>query len=67
LIIVPSQSQAADIFTKSLARGPFKNAESKLGMKNIYLPPCGGLLENGIMKKKEKPRMEKTKSEDEDQ
>jgi hypothetical protein len=53
LIVVPSQSQAIDIFTKSLARGPFENAESKLGMKNIYLPACRGLLENGIMKTEE--------------
>ena len=66
LIVVPSQSQAANIFTKSLARGPFENAESKLVMNNIYLLACGGLLENGIMKTKKNNHDEEEAVKDEE-
>jgi hypothetical protein len=44
LIAIRSDSQVADIFTKSLARGPFEDAKIKLGMKDVYIPACGGLL-----------------------
>jgi hypothetical protein len=45
LLAIKSDLQVADIFTKGLARGPFESAEDKLGMKNIYTPACGGMLE----------------------
>jgi hypothetical protein len=62
LIAIRSDSQVADIFTKSLARGPFEDAEVKLGMRNIHIPACGGVLkeEAGISEKDEAEISEKT-------
>jgi hypothetical protein len=44
LFAIKSDLEVADIFTKGLARGPFDNAEDKLGLRNIFTPACGGVL-----------------------
>lgn len=38
LLPVSSQSQLANIFTKSLVLGPFTNLQSKVGMLDIHIP-----------------------------
>jgi hypothetical protein len=47
LLLVSSQDQVADFFTKALLPKTFNVLLSKLGLINIYQPPtCGGLLYN---------------------
>ncbi|GJW13398.1 cysteine-rich receptor-like protein kinase 8 [Tanacetum coccineum] len=46
---VPSNQQAADVFTKGLSRAPFHTCISKLGMCDPYtLPTCRGLCKTDI-------------------
>jgi len=45
LLLVSSQDQIADFFTKHLLPKTFSLLLSKLGLIDIYQPPpCGGLL-----------------------
>ncbi|XP_019418520.1 PREDICTED: uncharacterized protein LOC109329296 [Lupinus angustifolius] len=59
LLSIPSLFQKAGIFTKALSPSLFRKLHSKLGMLNIHIPACGGLLElrndphNMIRKKEE--------------
>ncbi|CAL0329743.1 unnamed protein product [Lupinus luteus] len=46
LLPISSSSQVADIFTKSLSPHLFNGVHRKLGMIDIHLPACGGLLES---------------------
>ncbi|XP_019418514.1 PREDICTED: uncharacterized protein LOC109329291 [Lupinus angustifolius] len=46
LLSIHTTFQIADIFTKSLSPQLFRNIRSKLGILDIHMPACGGLLES---------------------
>ena len=45
LPFVKSEDQLADILTKAVSSQVFYNSLGKLGIKNIYAPTLGGVLE----------------------
>ncbi|CAL0299836.1 unnamed protein product [Lupinus luteus] len=49
LLPISTVFQVADIFTKALSPQLFKNFHSKLGMLNIHMPACGGLLKGNAL------------------
>ncbi|KAE9589663.1 putative RNA-directed DNA polymerase [Lupinus albus] len=53
LIYIPTTSQIADLFTKSLSPNPFQNLVGKLGMLDIHIPACGRLLKSNDIKENE--------------
>ncbi|CAL0318595.1 unnamed protein product [Lupinus luteus] len=52
LFSIPTSSQLGDILTKSLSHALFHTLISKLGMLDIHIPACGGLLDTTPTHKK---------------
>ncbi|XP_019455108.1 PREDICTED: uncharacterized protein LOC109356230 [Lupinus angustifolius] len=46
LLSIPTDSQIADLLTKVMSPHTFHHLFSKLGMLNIHIPACGGMLES---------------------
>ena len=46
LVYIPTAEQVPDVLTKAMSRPGFETLISKLGMRNIYSLPRGGVLES---------------------